>query len=140
MSTQKIYIMVFSTLSFIFLGIGIWLYMSKMELLNKGLEAEGEIIELTLKSNKPHSAKMYFPVIAFKLENGNIHQKQMSFGSNPAAYDIGQKVSVLYYKDKPETAIINSTFWMYIFPWIFIGLGILLEVILIIILVFQRNR
>jgi hypothetical protein len=110
-----------------------------MNLIENGIQVEGKVIGLS-QNNNSDGARMYYPVVQFILENGSPHTKQVAFGSNPAAYDVGANLSILYYKEDPDSAVINSSFWMYGFPGIFIGIGIILDLILIIILIVSKKN
>lgn len=75
----------------------------------------------------------YCPQVAFPDSNGNRIEFQSEFGTQPPAYQIGQTVSVIYQKNNPQKAEIDSitTLWfapgcMLVMAFAFTFLGLVL--------------
>lgn len=110
--------------SFFFLGfiaIGCFLYWKNLGLLNKGVRVVGEVVSFDVRKDKEKTS--YFPAVKFELENGTTQFDTLKQGSNPKMYEVGDSINLIYDKDDIDTVIINSFFWIYIFPNIFIFAG-----------------
>jgi len=76
----------------------------------------------------------YYPVVEFVASDGKRRNIQMSEGSYPASYEVGDDVVVLYEPDHPIDVRIqsmSSTIGMWILPGItgIIGIGFLVAVL-----------
>ncbi len=79
----------------------------------------------------------YYPVVEFVASDGKRRNIQISEGSYPAAYEVGDEVVVLYEPDHPIEARIksrSSTIGMWILPGItgIIGIGFLVAVLAVV--------
>jgi hypothetical protein len=70
----------------------------------RGLRADGEVIRLE------RSGGAYYPWVRFETRNGTPVEFRGSVGSKPPAFEVGEKVEVLYQRDAPEDAHIDSFF------------------------------
>jgi len=79
------------------------LYISagKAELVLAGHRAEGKVVQLAGDENGGKKY-LYFPVVTFTAKDGSEFTFQDKKGDNPAAYDEGETVSVLYLKKTPQ--------------------------------------
>jgi hypothetical protein len=69
---------------------------------------------------------MAHPVVEFTSADGTQRKFEDSTGSKPPAYEVGERVEVLYRADSPEDAKINSFSSLWLLPLIFGGLGLLI--------------
>jgi len=80
--------------------------------------ASGQVVDLTLRTSRggydsqgTYQAPQdyYYPVVEFALPDGTHKTVQLAEGSWPPAYEIGEKVTILYDPEKPINARIQST-------------------------------
>jgi len=69
--------------------------------------AEGRVVSLAAQRGSEGTV-FYYPVVAFTLPDERISTVQISEGSAPPAYEVGQQVTVLYNPDHPNQARIKS--------------------------------
>ena len=131
----------------IFLGIGLLLAtiaafstVSTIRKLSRETSAPGQVVDLTVRQSYDSETKVtneyYYPVVEFNLPDGTRKQVQLSEGSWPPEYEIGQPVTILYDPAHPLDARIkspSSTLLMWIFPGItgFVGIVFLGVTILV---------
>ena len=125
-------------ISSIFIVLGVWLLSANTDLIENGIKTEGKITAMVRKTDSEGS-KMWHPVVEFTTNNGIQFSKEMIFGTSPPAYETGDAVEVLYYVGNPDSAVINSYFQMYVFPWIFIAVGIFIECIMVIVYIIKKR-
>jgi hypothetical protein len=77
--------------------------------------AEGTIVKL-IEARDSDSGPMYRPVFTFRDSNEVEHEVQSSVGSNPPAFKVGDQVKVLYTKERPENATLDSFMSVWFFP------------------------
>lgn len=122
----------------IFLGIGLLLTtiaaistVSTIRKLSRETSAPGQVVDMTVRQSYDSETKVtseyYYPVVEFDLPDGNHKRVQLSEGSWPPEYEIGEPVTILYDPAHPLDARIkssSSTLLMWIFPGItgFIGI------------------
>lgn len=91
---------------FIFFGIGAGMSLNQKLIERYGVKAPGEVINLANRCD--NEGCTYSPVVRFELQNGKMISFESSFSSNPPAYDVGEKVTVIYPQDTPEKAEIKG--------------------------------
>ena len=104
----------------IFLGVGTLMLLGAVLFWNKtrhflarAHQAPGTVVELReVRDNEGSS--MWKPVVAFVAGNGRKVRFADSVSSRPAAYDVGDTVTVLYLPDDPDDAHIRgfSSLWL----------------------------
>jgi hypothetical protein len=97
-------ILVFSGL--IFAGIAAFIFYQQYTLEKNGIQVEGVVTDLVESTDSDGTT--YAPVVAFKTAGGRNFEFQSNFYSNPPAYEVGQKVTVLYPPDRPGEAQIKG--------------------------------
>ena len=116
----------------IFLGIGLLLStiaaistVTTIRKLSREASAPGRVVDMVVRQSYDSETKVtneyYYPVVEFDLPGGTHKQVQLSEGSWPPEYEIGQPVTVLYDPTHPLDARIKSTsssMLMWIFPGI----------------------
>jgi len=90
----------------IFFGIGAGLTYKQSSMEQEGTQAPGEVISLTTSCDDDGCA--YAPIVSFKTRDGITVTFESIYSSNPPAYDIGEKVTVIYLPDMPEKAGIKD--------------------------------
>jgi hypothetical protein len=77
-----------------------------------GLRASGEVVRLKEESTSgDHSS--YYPIVQYRTERNVRVEFKDSVGSNPPSHRPGEKVSVLYLADNPQSdAIIDRGLWL----------------------------
>ena len=83
--------------------------------------AEGVVVDLAYTSSS--SGSSVAPVVRFLTPEAEEIVFQSSVSSNPPAYDIGEKVNVLYDPADPSDATIDSFWQQYLLPVILGGIG-----------------
>ena len=66
---------------------------------------------------------LYFPIVEFKDFKGNQRRVKTSTGSSPASFSVGAAVTVLYDRDNPERAEIESFGELWVLPTALLGMG-----------------
>jgi hypothetical protein len=108
--------------------------------LSREESAPGQVVDLVLRRYQPDSSQdsreFYYPVVEFNLPDGSRQHIQLSEGSWPPAYSVGEPVTVLYDPGNPQEARIqsgSSTLLMWILPAITGTIGVAFLVVLIIV-------
>ena len=104
----------------IFLGVGALMLLGSVLFWNKtrhflarAHQAPGTVVELR-EVRDSEGSSTWKPVVAFVAGNGRRVRFADSVSSKPAAYDVGDTVTVLYLPDEPEEAHIRgfSSLWL----------------------------
>ena len=83
------------------------------------VEAQGTVSELKEgSSGGANSHTVYYPIIRFADKAGLEHTLYSSSGSYPPAYEVGERVSVLYDPANPKEAKVNSFTSLWLWPLI----------------------
>ena len=89
----------------------------------KAVKADGVVSDMVRSySNRSYS---YAPVVRFVARDGKKIEFKSSVSSNPPSYRIGQKVTVFYDPENPQTAKINSFMSLWALPAVTGGVGTL---------------
>lgn len=110
---EKIVLWFFSGISMLMLLVaGISSY-SALSKLNRELESPGRVVDMIERRQYVNEQdriveEFYYPVIDYVSSDGKRHVVQLSEGSNPASYEIGDEVTVLYEPEDPLDARIKS--------------------------------
>jgi hypothetical protein len=131
----------------IFLGIGLLLStiaaistVSTIRKLTREASAPGQVVDMVVRQSYDSETRVtneyYYPVVEFDVPDGSHKHVQLSEGSWPPEYEIGQPVTILYDPAHPLDARIKSTsslMLMWIFPGItgFVGIVFLGVTILV---------
>jgi Protein of unknown function (DUF3592) len=96
----------------------------------KGLRAEGVVVALKREtsSGSQNNGPAYHPVIRYHVETNVTVEFKDSVGSNPPAYRLGDKVTVLYLADDPrgQAIIDRGSFWNWAIPALILLVGVFL--------------
>jgi len=98
-----VYLIIFGL---IFFGIGAGLSYKQINLERDGAQAPGEVISLVTNCDDEGCA--YAPIVSFKTREGKTVTFESTYSSNPPAYEIGEKVTVIYALEAPDKAVIKG--------------------------------
>lgn len=110
---------IFMLIAWALLIIGVVLLVRTWFFAYDSVKADGTVI----RNDSIDNEAAFVPVVAFVDENGEEYQFISDIASSPAAFNVGDRVTVYYEKGKPTVARINSFFQMYLTEFILIGLG-----------------
>jgi len=103
---------VFLTIAVIMLAIAAVSGISTTRYQAREASAPGQVVDVVMRSYQDTDTQeineYYYPVVEFRLPNGNLRTVQLSEGSWPAAYSEGDPVTVLYDPQQPNNARIQS--------------------------------
>ena len=123
MGITRIAVRVFGALSlvsaFALLALGASCYNRAASFRKTAVEAQGAVIGLREGlSTGAHgeSSTVYYPIIRFADKAGQDHTLYSSSGSDPPAYEVGERVSVLYDPANPKEAKVNSFTGLWLWP------------------------
>src|SRR5690348_2513745 len=98
-------------------------YRSERRFLGTALAATGSVA--SLRSERIDRSTVYFPVITFTTAAGVVVRSE-SKSSRSGAYTVGQKVSILYDPNNPNSLEINAA-WS---RWFFVAIAVFFAVVL----------
>ena len=101
---------------------GIWMLYQRSDTSLLGERAEGTVVRLIEKA-EPGETPVIYPFFKFKAENGKTYTVKGGVGSNPAAYTVGEKLSVVYDPDRPQDAHIDSFTELWLAPLVLLLMG-----------------
>ena len=113
----------------VFLIVGIAIRNQQKSFAKTGVYTDAEVVNLV--SHRSDNSITYRPEVKFTTKSGETVQVVHSSGSNPPRYKVGDKVEIIYAPDNPYHIAFNSTFELVIFPFIFIGVGVLCILLLL---------
>jgi hypothetical protein len=91
---------------------------------------QGTVVEIKSRLVNTNSGQrtFFYPIVEFRTASGETVQFESEAGGNPSAYQIGDRVEVMYNPGQPQTAFINS--WELWLPaTLFLGTGGLLLIV-----------
>lgn len=91
---------------------------------------QGTVVEIKPRLVNTNSGQrtFFYPIVEFRTASGETVQFESEAGGNPSAYQIGDRVEVMYNPGQPQTAFINS--WELWLPaTLFLGTGGLLLIV-----------
>lgn len=149
-SPEKIILSVFTGIAVLMLLIAGIASVNNILKINREESALGIVVDMTERLRYDEEdrdrviGEAYFPVVEFMAKDGRRRQVQLSEGSFPAAYEVGEEVTVLYEPEHPLDARIKSggsTALMWILPGItgILGLAFLGAVIAVQRFLFSNN-
>jgi hypothetical protein len=127
----KIIISVFLTVAVIMLVIATISTFGTVRKLSQEESAPGQVVDMVVRQSYDSETQItneyYYPVVEFNFSDGTRKRVQLSEGSWPPQYEIGEPVTVLYDREHPLDARIkssSSTMLMWILPGITGTIGI----------------
>lgn len=143
---EKIIVWVFSGVAAILLAIALFSSFGVISKISKEESAEGRVVDMVekiqyMRDEKGYEIppeKFYYPVVEYRSSDGRKHSVQLTEGSSPASYEVGEDVTVLYDPEHPLDARIKS-FSSSLLLWVLPGItGILGISFLVAVLVVRR--
>jgi hypothetical protein len=106
----------------ILFGVGIYESAQIARLEASGVRAQGEVVRLKSEHSSGNHGYVYYPVVRFRAASNARVEFKDSIGSNPPAYRVGDKVTVLYLADNPsrDAIIDRGPFWNWLIPAVLI--------------------
>ncbi|MBC8144587.1 MAG: DUF3592 domain-containing protein [bacterium] len=122
---------VLKILGFVFGGIGLAMlvaafaiYANTQSFADSATRADGVVIGLAQSQSHSSKSSSYFPVIQYQTSSGETTTFQSNSGSSPPAFEVGERVTVLYDPAQPADASIDSFWQLYALPAIFGIIGL----------------
>jgi hypothetical protein len=139
---EKIILPIFTGIAILMLVIAGISSVGNIRKINREENAPGVVTEVKMERKYVNEQdrvveEYYYPVVEFIASDGRRRNVQMSEGSSPPSYEVGDEVIVLYEPDRPIDARIksvSSTALMWILPGItgIIGIGFLVAVLAVV--------
>ena len=136
---EKIILPIFTGVAILMLLIAGISSVNNIRKVNREESAPGVVTEMKMERSYVNEEdrvveEFYYPVVEFTASDGRRRNIQMSEGSSPPSYEVGDEVTILYEPDHPIDARIqslSSTILMWILPGItgIIGIGFLIAVL-----------
>jgi hypothetical protein len=98
---------------------GVW-WFNVHRFVQSAERAEGTVIEL-VESSGNKGGRIYSPVVEYTDSLGQQHKYRSNTSSNPSPYSVGDKVPILYDRDRPDSANIDHWLYLYLFPLVCFG-------------------
>jgi hypothetical protein len=130
---EKIVVWAFSGVAAVMLAIALFSSFGVISKISKEESADGRVVDMIVKvqyMTDEHGRQLppenfYYPVVEFRSSDGRGHLVQLIEGSSPAAFEIGEDVTVLDNPEHPLDARIKS-FGSSLLLWVLPGItGIL---------------
>ena len=77
--------------------------------------AEGIVIKLVERQD-PDSGTVYHPVVRFRDSDGREHEIYSSVGAYPPSFRVGDKVTMIYTDGRPEEAVVDGFWYVWLTP------------------------
>ena len=107
----------------VFIGIAAVYWQNNHRFVQTAEQVAGAVIEV-VESRGDKGGKLYAPVVKFTDHRGQQQKFQSRLSSNPQRYFVDDKVQVLYDKDNPRTAVIDSWWELNLMPFVLLIIGI----------------
>ena len=133
----------------LFLTIGLVMTWVSVSFVTDAKHAQGTVVGLEWRKSENHSTSRKsksdnepaaYPTVRFTSADGATRTFENSTGSKPPAYDVGERVEVLYRAEAPADAQINGFVSLWLMPLVFTGIGLAVTVIGTVVAVKQRRR
>jgi hypothetical protein len=124
--------------STILLIVGIVLGFSTRSFIAHGTAATGKVVQLDEKTDSDGEMQ-YSPVFTYVAADGNTYTIRSNVWSRPAGFVVGQSVRVLYEKDDPANARLDSFWQLWLSTTVFCGIGAGFELPAALLLFFTRK-
>lgn len=107
----------------IFLILSACFFVHSINVKRTAVAAEGDVVALRTGEGDD-GGTLYYPVIRFADRGGQEHMLYSRMGSRPAAFAVGERVTVLYDPTNPDHASIDSFFGLWAVPAILGIIGV----------------
>jgi hypothetical protein len=136
---EKIILPIFTGVAILMLLIAGISSVNNIRKINREESAPGRVTDVKMERSYVNeedrvAEELYYPAVEFTATAGRRRNIQLSEGSSPPSYEVGDEVTVLYEPDRPIDARIksmSSSIGMWILPGItgIIGIGFLIAVL-----------
>ena len=135
-------IILVSLFSSVFIGAGVYLLMKGQELAKEGIKTTAVCVDFRYStSTEDNSDTTAYPIVEFETIHGDKIKTDLDYGEEKDAHRIGDKIAILYLEEDPiNSAAQDDDFQRSTGPWLIIGIGILIEMILIPIVLAVRKK
>ena len=99
----------------ILIGVAVYVGRGSWELKQRGATVTGTVVSMRKVDATDDAGVTYAPVISYDVQ-GHTYTYESSNSSDPPAYDIGEKVMLLYRPADPEDVRVNSWFDLWFLP------------------------
>lgn len=105
------------------LALAAWSFWSTTAWMARCIETEGTVIEMVRYRDSDNTGYVFAPRVRFETAEGRTIEFENRLRSYPPAYSPRQKVTVLYERDVPESAVIRGflSLWLMTMILTFIG-------------------
>lgn len=121
--SEKITAIVLLLVGTALLGGGIWLFVGKLEFLDRSTITDGVVTDLESSTSK--NGKTYRPVVTYRDGSGQEQTFASLMSSSPASFEVGESVKVRYESGKPSTAVIAAYWEVWGTITVVLGLGLI---------------
>lgn len=130
---------------FLLIGLGVlvgdfFMVSGNLSFLNNSLKADGNVVRIVQSRSSDNGNFMYSPEISFTDALGQTITFDSNISSSVSTYQVGEKVSVLYNKNNPQDAKINTFFQLWFGPILMTFLGAIFFIVGLLTLVFQAKK
>jgi len=113
---------------FLLIGIGLlggsaYSVVSTLDFLGNAVSAHGVVVDLEGRWDSDDGGYTYYPRVRFATEGNRSYEFTGNVGSNPASFDVGEEVRVLFDPVRPELARIDSFMQLWFTPLLLAGMG-----------------
>ena len=105
---SRVIVPLFFAVAVLMLSICTFTAINTSRALAKEASVQGYVVDVVARSDSD-GQQFFYPIVEFVLPDETRYTVQTSEGSWPAAYEKGQAVTVLYQRDQPRKARIQST-------------------------------
>ena len=100
---------------------GLWLF-NVYSFVQTAERTEGTVVAIGENRNAKGD-RVKYPVIEFTDQQGQQREFKARSGSDSSGYSVGNKVQILYDRDRPDSASLDSWVSLYLGPLVFIALA-----------------
>lgn len=116
---------VIAIIGLLFLGAGIFLFVKDRNMTRDcTAEAEATVVDMEAELSTESDGFLYYPIIEYKAGETTVRER-LSRGSGSPAYDVGDKITVLYNPDDADEFIVKGEKTSSVFSIVFMVLGLL---------------
>lgn len=105
------------------LSLGVWGFNATMDYLATAQPTEATIVRnVESVSQSSVSRAMFTPVVSFSTPDGKTHKFEATVKTDTPAYEVGEKVAILYQPDEPKRWRFDSWETLWLFTITYLGI------------------